>query len=133
MGVMKRLVGWRDSRWPIPNTLQMLAGMIPYRDPEAFLERKRFAREAAAERAAIQADRPAAPAPIMTKNMYQPIQELAATDPDLGDELPFRAADGWYRYGRTFYRVGFGPVAGWGFPSPSLPPATRQGMLLLGG
>jgi len=140
MGVMKRIAGWRDSRWPIPNTLQMLAGMIPYRDAEAFLERKRSARESAAERAAIQADIPAPPpkpARIMAKIM-QPFfaaapvgrfADLTAVDPCLGDELPDRAADGWYRYGRTFYRVGSGPFAGWGFPSPTIAPATYQGML----
>jgi len=54
MGVMKRIQGWRDSRWPIPNTLQALVGLIELRDPEAYLERKRAERESARERAAIQ-------------------------------------------------------------------------------
>lgn len=60
MAVMKRIQGWRDSGWPIPNTLQMLCGLIPYRDPDAYREAKRdarmAAREAREERLAIQAD-----------------------------------------------------------------------------
>jgi hypothetical protein len=152
MGVMKRVAALRSDRslpaafarelWDsgvgrhlLPEPVRLHGErpeMLPHRDPEAFQERKRSAREAAKERAAIQAERPAAPAkPLATipPIVPRPFAELTADDPGLGDELPIRAADGWYRYGRTFYRVGSGPVAGWGFPSPSLPPATRQGML----
>jgi hypothetical protein len=51
MGVMKRLVGWRQSGWPIFGPLQVLAGLRAERDPEAFAERKRAAREREAIRA----------------------------------------------------------------------------------
>jgi len=131
MGVVKRIIGWRRSGWPIPNTLQMLVGLIPYRDPEAFAERKTAAREAAAERRALQEERPLVippAAPIIPKSAV-PIPDLAAADPDLGDVLPARAAAGWYRYGRTFYPIRAGPCPDWGFEVRDEPPATRQLML----
>ena len=79
MGVVKRIQGWRDSRWPIPNTLQMLVGLIPYRDPEAYLERKRAAREAARERTAIrEADR------IPAKTASTPLRGPPLTPGGLG-------------------------------------------------
>jgi len=142
MGVMKRIQGWRDSRWPIPNTLQMLAGLIPYRDPELFAEKKKVAREGERERAAIQAEGTA-----NRRFVYELRQSLIATgrkpanehlydlvmgDPDLGKEPPVRAADGWYRFGSTFYRLGQGPFAEWGIADPPRPdrgPAMRQQML----
>jgi hypothetical protein len=56
MGVMKRLVGWQQSGWPIFGPLQVLAGLREERDPEAFKERKRAEKEAARERDAIRAE-----------------------------------------------------------------------------
>jgi hypothetical protein len=38
MGVMKRLVGWRMSGWPIFGPLQVIAGLREERDPEAWKE-----------------------------------------------------------------------------------------------
>jgi hypothetical protein len=54
MGVIKRIIGWEASRWPIPRPLQVLAGMVEPRDPEAYQERKRAEREAREERKSIQ-------------------------------------------------------------------------------
>lgn len=56
MGVMKRLVGWRQSGWPIFGPLQVLAGLREERDPEAFQDKKRAEKEAAKEREAIRAE-----------------------------------------------------------------------------
>jgi hypothetical protein len=57
MGFMKRLYGWHHSRWlPVYGPFGVISGMREERDPEAFLERKRAAKEAAKERAAIQAE-----------------------------------------------------------------------------
>jgi hypothetical protein len=57
MSFMKRLYGWHHSRWlPVYGPFGVIAGMREERDPEAFEERKRAEREAAKERAAIQAE-----------------------------------------------------------------------------
>ncbi len=131
MGVVKRIQGWRDSRWPIPNTLQALVGLVEPRDPDAYLERKRAERETAPERVARPPEgrRAHAKAGWAERSTTSEIPEIAE-DPEVGDELPARAAAGWYRYGRTFYQVGQGPFPGWGFPEPTRPAATHQGMLL---
>jgi len=120
MGVVKRIQGWRDSRWPIPNTLQVLVGLIEPRDPEAFLERKRAARESARERAAIQEERPAAPGGAREGRPAAICQDL---------ELPVRAQPGWYRFDRTFYLNGQGPFADWSRSEPSPIPGCRQLLL----
>ncbi len=182
MGVVKRIVGWRDSRWPIPNTLQALVGLVEPRDPEAYLERKRADREAARERVAIQEERrgtvPRRMGPSVRSVSLDemraeilPAREItrerdAAAGPTLESmraevalehdryveafrsavrsylrgekpagvepksvELPARAQPGWYRFDRTFYRVGQGPFPTWGFPEPKRTPATVQGSL----
>ncbi|MGO8671292.1 MAG: hypothetical protein ACLQVD_08030 [Capsulimonadaceae bacterium] len=160
MGVVKRIQGWRDSRWPIPNTLQMLVGLIPYRDPEEFLERKRAAREAARSRAAMQTENPllraVAPRRIgpsvdtgaMTLDAmraevtHEKEEALAAmrvvlrawfqgdlVEADPSNECPVRAAEGWYRVGRSFYAVGQGPFAVWSLSEPARATATHQGLL----
>ena len=142
MGVMKRIQGWRDSRWPIPDTLQALAGLIEPRDPEAYLEARRAAREPARERAAIQAG-PTLES-MRTEVAREHAQHVEAfrsavraairgtpagtpAQPDV--ELPVRTQPGWYRYDRTFYRVGQGPFADWGRPDPKRGPATNQLLL----
>ena len=107
MGVVKHIQGWRDSRWPIPNTLQVLVGLIEPRDPEAYLERKRATRE----RAAIRNE------PVS----HEPVESVP--------ELPVRAQPGWYRVGSTFYRNGQGPFADWSRSEPSRIPGMRQGLL----
>ena len=150
MGVVKRIAGWRESRWPIPGPLQVLVGLVAPRDPEAYLEQKRAAREAARERAAIQAERPTelarVTAIIPPKTIKQPHAEIdkalaasfahtaaaieaAGVEIEAAHGLPVRAAAGWYRVGSTFYRVGQGPFAGWSLESPLQPPATHQGRL----
>ena len=139
MGVVKRIDGWRRSGWPIPNTLQMLVGLIPYRDPEAFLERKRAAREAERERTAMQTESSVVrhPSSVVPQAMPSSTRDNGprttdledAGGSDLGVELPVRAADGWYRVGRSFYRLGQGPFADWSLATPPRAPATRQGML----
>jgi hypothetical protein len=134
MGIMKRIQGWRDSRLPIPNTLQVLVGLIEPRDPEAYMERKRAARESARERRAIQEERPTTPKIAMVAR-GSPRVEAAVSEIDLeidpeqyqvGDDLPSRAAPGWYRFGRTFYRISQGPFQHWGFPEPVRATATIQ-------
>lgn len=95
MGYMKRLVDWRLNKWPIPQPIQAFVGLVPYRDPEAYLEKKRAEREAAAERRAIQA------VEIAEEKRLERIE----ADP----EQPQLAAAGWYRVGSTFYRLGSGP------------------------
>ena len=83
MGIMKRIQGWRDSRLPIPNTLQVLVGLIEPRDPEAYMERKRAARESARERRAIQEERPTTPKIAIvargTPRVEAAVSEAAAT------------------------------------------------------
>jgi hypothetical protein len=125
MGAMKRLVGWQQARWPIPQPLAAFAGLEPFRPTaEELADRKAAAAEAKAEREAIQAEaRAAAPPPAIPARPEIVLPDVSIDDPELGDELPVRAAPGWYRYGRTFYRVGSGPVAGWGFPTPRREPA----------
>jgi hypothetical protein len=115
MGVVKRIQGWRDSGWPIPNTLQALVGLIEPRDPEAFMEAKRSAHESAKERVAIQEERPAHPVSMTGEH----------------PEMPVRAQPGWYRVNSTFYRNGQGPFADWSRPlsEPSRIPGMRQGLL----
>ncbi len=134
MGVVKRIDGWRRSGWPIPNTLQMLVGLIPYRDPEGFQERKRAARESERERSAIREEGGANRRFVaelrasLTAEGRRPenehLYDVAVGDAD--DELPVRAADGWYRVGRSFYRVGQGPFAEW---IAARPPEKVQRML----
>ena len=97
MGVTKRIAGWRQAAWPIPGPLQALVGLIPYRDPEAYLEARRAAREAARERMAIQED---GKARVVRRKRHE--------TPD--DHEPARAALGWYRIGATFYPIGAGPM-----------------------
>jgi hypothetical protein len=121
MSVIKRLIGWKQCGQVIPGPLQVLCGMRRERDPEAFLERKR-------ERLAIQQEGRGTPQPkaqpIVTPS--PPIQELEAEPVALGQELPSRAAIGWYRLGMTYYRQGQGPFPAWGVvPSP-----TPQGKMI---
>jgi len=141
MGVVKGIAGWRDSRWPIPNTLQVLVGLIEPRDPEAYLERKRALRETLRERAAIQEETPVVrktrpgttpvsrigPAAIGCPSMDD-LRELVGGEASAG-AAPSAASEGWYRIGPCFYRIGEGPCRDW-CPSESSPiPGMRQRLL----
>ena len=127
---MKHIVGWRDSRWPIPSPLQALVGLVPYRDPEAYLEARRTAREAARERKAIQAEGRKKGRRTQRAASPQPAPHLDPPPPLNLDE-PTRAATGWYRIGATFYRIGSGPLPTYGLipVDPAWRPATYQGLL----
>ncbi len=114
---------------PEPNWLKgERPEMLPARDPEAFRERKRVERESVRERAAIQKERPQSMAEAVHRTRLPSAQELIdAVCPD--QEVPVHAADGWYRFDRTFYRVGQGPCAYWSLPAPARSPALVQGRL----
>jgi hypothetical protein len=133
MGVVKRIQGWRDSRWPIPNTLQALVGLIEPRDPEAYLEAKRAARETDGSMV-LQVHGPSGPSSQEPRTNDQGLSdgidlEIDPGEYKVGDDLPSRAAPGWYRFGRTFYRISQGPFQHWGFPEPARAAATVQGRL----
>jgi hypothetical protein len=70
---MKRLVGWNQSGWPMPQPLQALGGLVPYRpDAEELADRRKAATGAKAEREAIRAESlgagpPARPKPTPAK------------------------------------------------------------------
>ena len=127
MGVVKRIAGWRMSGWPIPQPLLVLVGLAAPRDPEAYLEARRAAREAARERRAIQEEgRPKGPGKrresrpdLAPDHDLQPPSHLDAD----------RAAPGWYRIGSTFYPIGQGPRPTYGLATAPRPPATHQGLL----
>lgn len=125
---MKHVIGWRDSRWPIPGPLQCLVGLAPYRDPEAYLEARRAARETARERKAIQAEGRQVSRRVQREASPQPeAREDSLPPPDLDE--PTRAATGWYRIGVTYYRIGSGPMPTYGLVPATKPPATHQGLL----
>jgi hypothetical protein len=61
MGVCKRVLGMLMAKEPVPQPIQALVGLVPWRDPEAWKEKKRLERElnqaqreAQAEREALQ-------------------------------------------------------------------------------
>ncbi len=110
---------------------------LPFRDQQAFLDRKRAAREAARERTAIQTEA-ASPVPsaeaaksprVLAAVGAPPLSDLSVDVLEFGDELPVRAADGWYRWGRSFYHLGQGPFASFGIEQAAKKPAKRQMML----
>jgi hypothetical protein len=130
MGVVKRIVGWRLSSWPIASPLQVLVGLIEPRDPEAFLEAKRAVREAAKERAAIQEDSKR-PRVLFSSRLGPPASGLTIDDLHVEVEFdqPVCAQPGWYRVGSTFYRIGMGPFARWEAAPQRPASATIQAML----
>lgn len=137
MGVCKRVLGMLMDKEPVPQPIQALVGLVPWRDPEAWKEKKRLERElnqaereARAEREAIQwasrqdekewnrnEKRYAAPANAADVEQQVSLANLVndlASESALGRELPKLAAAGWYRLGRDFYRLGQGPCPWFG-------------------
>ncbi len=120
MGVMKRIYGWRMAGLPIAQSIQILAGMIDETDLEARVRLRAEARLLREERLAIQEEGCGGilPPPTVTKP-GAPMPDLESGRPS--SELPRRGADGWYRVGQTFYRLGAGPHPHW-FDRPAAEP-----------
>ena len=125
---MKRIAGWRASSWPIPGPLQEIVRLVPYRDPEAYLDGRRAAREAAKERRAIQDEGRKRGQRTRQVSSPPPAPDIDLLPP-LDLDQPVRAAVGWYRIGVTFYRIGEGPTPSFALAPAPRPPATHQGLL----
>ncbi len=125
MGVMKRLDDWRRYYPPLPQPLRAFAGLEPYRDPEAFKERKAAEREAREERLAIQEDSQTIPNRQRNPGKAEVIIPKIIPEPDPDNDPPRLAAAGWYRVGPTFYRIGSGPHPAF-YAARSGPPPERQ-------